>query len=104
MKLSAKLPLVTVVLAAALFTLKRIPGIARPAIGALLPGLDDRRTFLLDPGDLFGLCMRRVQFREFLPDGFNALIGDLAWGLVLFLSFYGVRKAAPRLGLAIQGA
>jgi glycerol-3-phosphate acyltransferase PlsX len=38
------------VLAAALFTLKRIPGIARPAIGALLPGLDDRRTFLLDVG------------------------------------------------------
>jgi glycerol-3-phosphate acyltransferase PlsX len=38
------------VLAAALFTLKRIPGIARPAIGALLPGLDDGRTFLLDVG------------------------------------------------------
>jgi glycerol-3-phosphate acyltransferase PlsX len=38
------------VLAAALFTVKRIPGIARPAIGALLPGLDDRRTFLLDVG------------------------------------------------------
>jgi glycerol-3-phosphate acyltransferase PlsX len=38
------------VLAAALFTLKRIPGIARPAIGALLPGLDNGRTFLLDVG------------------------------------------------------
>jgi glycerol-3-phosphate acyltransferase PlsX len=37
------------VLAAALFTLKRIPGVARPAIGALLPGLDTR-TFLLDVG------------------------------------------------------
>jgi len=38
------------VLAAALFTVKRIPGVARPAIGALLPGLDERRTFLLDVG------------------------------------------------------
>ncbi|HEY2705759.1 MAG TPA: phosphate acyltransferase PlsX [Candidatus Dormibacteraeota bacterium] len=38
------------VLAAALFTLRRIPGIARPAIGALLPGRDDARTFLLDVG------------------------------------------------------
>ncbi len=28
------------VLAAALFTVKRIPGVARPAIGALLPGLE----------------------------------------------------------------
>jgi len=37
------------VLAAALFGVKRIPGVARPAIGALLPGLDTR-TFLLDVG------------------------------------------------------
>lgn len=37
------------VLAAALFTVKRIPGVARPAIGALLPGLETR-TFLLDVG------------------------------------------------------
>jgi len=37
------------VLAAALFTVKRIPGIARPAIGALLPGRPSR-TFLLDVG------------------------------------------------------
>jgi phosphate acyltransferase len=37
------------VLAAALFTLRRIPGVARPAIGALLPGLESR-TFLLDVG------------------------------------------------------
>jgi phosphate acyltransferase len=37
------------VLAAALFTVKRIPGIARPAIGALLPGRGSR-TFLLDVG------------------------------------------------------
>ena len=34
----------------------------------------------------------------------NALVGDLAWGLVLFLSFHYVRKLAPRYGLAIQGA
>ncbi len=34
----------------------------------------------------------------------NALIGDLAWGLLLFLSFYGVRRVAPRFGLAVQGA
>lgn len=37
------------VLAAALFTVKRIPGIARPAIGALLPSRA-ARTFLLDVG------------------------------------------------------
>jgi hypothetical protein len=34
----------------------------------------------------------------------NALVGDLVWGLVLFLSFQGVRKMAPKYGLAIQGA
>ena len=34
----------------------------------------------------------------------NALVGDLAWGLVLFVSFHYVRRAAPRLGLAVQGA
>jgi phosphate acyltransferase len=37
------------VLAAALFVVRRIPGVARPAIGALLPGLE-RPTFLLDVG------------------------------------------------------
>jgi glycerol-3-phosphate acyltransferase PlsX len=37
------------VLAAALFSIKRIPGIARPAIGALLPSLTSP-TFLLDVG------------------------------------------------------
>jgi phosphate acyltransferase len=37
------------VLAAALFTVKRIPGIARPAIGALLPSRSTP-TFLLDVG------------------------------------------------------
>lgn len=39
-----------------------------------------------------------------LPFLRNALVGDLAWGLVLFLSFAGARKLAPRFGLAIQGA
>jgi glycerol-3-phosphate acyltransferase PlsX len=38
------------VLAAALFTVRRIPGVSRPAIGALLPGLEGARTFLLDVG------------------------------------------------------
>jgi phosphate acyltransferase len=37
------------VLAAALFAVRRIPGVARPAIGALLPALMGR-TFLLDVG------------------------------------------------------
>lgn len=37
------------VLAAALFTVKRIPGVARPAIGALLPSTG-AQTFLLDVG------------------------------------------------------
>jgi hypothetical protein len=39
-----------------------------------------------------------------LPFLRNALVGDLSWGLVLFLSFQGVRKLAPRFGLAVQGA
>ncbi|MGZ3740120.1 MAG: DUF6580 family putative transport protein [Bdellovibrionota bacterium] len=34
----------------------------------------------------------------------NALVGDLAWGLALFLTFHYVRKAAPRFGLVVQGA
>lgn len=34
----------------------------------------------------------------------NALVGDLAWGLVLFLSFHYIRKAAPKFGVAVQGA
>lgn len=34
----------------------------------------------------------------------NALVGDLAWGLALFLSFHYVRKAAPRFGLVVLGA
>jgi phosphate acyltransferase len=37
------------VLAAALFVVRRIPGVARPAIGTVLPGLEGR-TFLLDVG------------------------------------------------------
>src|ERR1700721_4825523 len=36
-------------LAAALFTIKRIPGIARPAIGASFPS-DAGQTFILDVG------------------------------------------------------
>src|SRR6202035_4284304 len=36
-------------LAAALFTIKRIPGIARPAIGAAFPS-DGGQTFILDVG------------------------------------------------------
>jgi hypothetical protein len=39
-----------------------------------------------------------------LPFLGNSLVGDLGWGLVLFLSFHFVRKAAPRFGLAVQGA
>lgn len=34
----------------------------------------------------------------------NALVGDLAWGLALFVSFHYVRKLAPRYGWAVQGA
>jgi len=34
----------------------------------------------------------------------NALVGDLAWGMALFLSFHFVRKLAPRFGWQIQGA
>lgn len=39
-----------------------------------------------------------------LPFLGNALVGDLSWGLVMFLSFYCVRRVAPRFGLAVQGA
>ena len=35
-----------------------------------------------------------------LPFLRNALVGDLAWGLVLFLSFQGVKKLAPKYGYA----
>jgi hypothetical protein len=34
----------------------------------------------------------------------NALIADLAWGLVFFASFHYVRKLAPKYGLYVQGA
>lgn len=34
----------------------------------------------------------------------NALVGDLAWGLVLFTSFHYVRKLAPKFGWQVQGA
>jgi len=39
-----------------------------------------------------------------LPFLGNALVGDLAWGLALFVSFEAVRKLAPRYGIAVQGA
>jgi phosphate acyltransferase len=38
------------VLAAALLSIKRIPGVARPAIGALIPGPGEHQTFALDVG------------------------------------------------------
>ncbi|HEY6378993.1 MAG TPA: phosphate acyltransferase PlsX [Candidatus Dormibacteraeota bacterium] len=38
------------VLAAALLGVKRLAGVARPAIGALIPGPGEHRTFLLDVG------------------------------------------------------
>lgn len=34
----------------------------------------------------------------------NALVGDLAWGMALFLSFHLVRKLAPKYGIQVQGA
>jgi hypothetical protein len=37
-----------------------------------------------------------------LPFLGNALVGDMAWGFVLFMSFYGVRKLAPKCGVAVQ--
>ncbi|HEY8278523.1 MAG TPA: DUF6580 family putative transport protein [Bdellovibrionota bacterium] len=53
------------------------------------------------PHTLDGLVNCYVMALPFLG---NALVGDLVWGLVLFLSFQGVRKVAPRFGLAVQGA
>ena len=38
------------VLAAALLGIKRVPGVARPAIGALIPGPGEHQTFVLDVG------------------------------------------------------
>ncbi|MGE3260784.1 MAG: DUF6580 family putative transport protein [Bacteriovoracia bacterium] len=37
-----------------------------------------------------------------LPFLGNALAGDLIWGSVFFLSFYGVRRLAPRFGISVQ--
>jgi hypothetical protein len=34
----------------------------------------------------------------------NALVADLAWGLLFFASFHYVRKLAPKYGLLVQGA
>lgn len=39
-----------------------------------------------------------------LPFLRNALAGDLAWGLGLFLSFRAVRQFAPQFGWNVQGA
>ena len=39
-----------------------------------------------------------------LPFLRNAIVGDLCWGLALFLSFAGARKLAPKLGFSVQGA
>ncbi len=39
-----------------------------------------------------------------LPFLRNALVGDLAWGMALFLSFRQVRQWAESRGLSIQGA
>lgn len=39
-----------------------------------------------------------------LPFLRNALIGDLGWGLMLFTTFQGARKLAPRFGWSVQGA
>jgi hypothetical protein len=53
------------------------------------------------PHNLAGLM---ACYEMALPFLRNALAGDLAWGLVLFLSFQAVRRYAPRYGWAVQGA
>jgi glycerol-3-phosphate acyltransferase PlsX len=75
------------VLAAALFTVKRIPGIARPAIGALLPS---RRapTFLLDVG----------ANTDCKPEW---LVQFAVMGTVYARTMMGV--ASPRVGLLSNG-
>lgn len=39
-----------------------------------------------------------------LPFLANSMAGDLVWGSAFFLSFYGLKKLAPRFGLNVQGA
>jgi hypothetical protein len=34
----------------------------------------------------------------------NSMLGDMAWGLVFFASFAGVRQLAARRGFAVEGA
>lgn len=75
------------VLAAALFTVKRIPGIARPAIGALLPSRG-ARTFLLDVG----------ANTDCKPEW---LVQFALMGAVYARTMMGV--AAPRIGLLSNG-
>jgi phosphate acyltransferase len=75
------------VLAAALFTVKRIPGIARPAIGALLPSLG-APTFLLDVG----------ANTDCKPDW---LVQFAVMGTVYARTMMGV--PSPRIGLLSNG-
>ena len=75
------------VLAAALFTVKRIPGIARPAIGALLPSRG-ARTFLLDVG----------ANTDCKPEW---LVQFAVMGTVYARTMMGV--ASPRVGLLSNG-
>ncbi|MDQ6846593.1 MAG: phosphate acyltransferase PlsX [Candidatus Dormibacteraeota bacterium] len=75
------------VLAAALFSVKRIPGIARPAIGALLPSRA-AQTFLLDVG----------ANTDCKPDW---LVQFALMGTVFARTMMGV--PAPRVGLLSNG-
>jgi glycerol-3-phosphate acyltransferase PlsX len=75
------------VLAAALFTVKRIPGIARPAIGALLPS-SRTPTFLLDVG----------ANTDCKPEW---LVQFAVMGTVYARAMMGV--ASPRVGLLSNG-
>ncbi len=56
---------------------------------------------VLYPRTLEGLLACYAMALPFLR---NALIGDMAWGLVLFVSFAAIRKMAPRYGWSVQGA
>ncbi len=55
----------------------------------------------LYPRTLEGLGACYIAALPFLG---NALVGDLCWGLAMFLSFAALRKISPRFGLQIQGA
>ncbi|MEA2637383.1 MAG: phosphate acyltransferase [Chloroflexota bacterium] len=75
------------VLAAALFSIKRIPGVARPAIGALLPSVA-AQTFLVDVG----------ANTDCKPEW---LVQFAVMGSVYARTMMGV--AAPRVGLLSNG-